>query len=150
MSKLQHFNLSEYDKTIREVLDSGGIFRIYPSGTSMLPLLREGQDSVVLSKPNGRLKQGDIAFYQRENGAYILHRVIKVCDSSYTMCGDNQTALEDGIADSSVIGYVSEFYRGERRIPLSHLGYRSYMFIWRSFLLRKLYFKLRNIFGRKG
>lgn len=150
MSELQKFSLSEYDSTIREVLDSGGVFRIYPSGTSMLPLLREGRDSVLLSKPQGRLKRGDIAFYQRSGGAYILHRVIGVSEGGYTMCGDNQTSPEEGVTDSCIIGYVSELYRGDRRETPAQLGYRLYVFLWRSFFVRKVFFKLRSIFGKKG
>ena len=53
---MNKFSLAEYDDTIREVLNSGGAFRIYPRGTSMLPLLREGIDSVLLEKPDGTKK----------------------------------------------------------------------------------------------
>lgn len=35
------FRLSDYDEIIREVLDSGGEFQLFPRGTSMLPLIRE-------------------------------------------------------------------------------------------------------------
>ena len=34
--------IAEYDGLIREVLASGGEFRLYPHGTSMQPLLRQG------------------------------------------------------------------------------------------------------------
>ena len=40
--------ISDYESIIREVLSSGGEFRLYPHGTSMLPLLRQGRDSVSL------------------------------------------------------------------------------------------------------
>ena len=42
--------LSDYDPLIREVLASGGEFRLYPHGTSMRPLLRQGRDSVSLRR----------------------------------------------------------------------------------------------------
>ena len=34
-------------------LNAGGCFRLWPSGRSMLPLLREGHDSVLLLPPTG-------------------------------------------------------------------------------------------------
>ena len=40
------FRLSDYDEIIREVLDSGGEFQLFPRGTSMLPLIREKRDYV--------------------------------------------------------------------------------------------------------
>lgn len=58
---------------IQEALAAGQSVRIFPMGTSMLPMLRRGIDSVVLSPVTGRLKKYDIPLYIRENGKYILH-----------------------------------------------------------------------------
>ncbi|MBQ8613958.1 MAG: S24/S26 family peptidase [Ruminiclostridium sp.] len=145
----QKFRLSDYDGTIREVLESGGEFRIYPSGTSMLPLLRQGLDSVSLVKPSGQLKNNDIAFYIRENGSYVLHRVIKSHDGVYTMCGDNQVTLEKDIDHSRIIGVVSKIFRNDKPFNMKGAGYRIYLLLWRSFFLRRVFFKLRNIFGKR-
>ena len=76
MADREEFSLADYDETIRIVLDSGGEFTVYPKGTSMLPLIRQGRDSVTLAKPSAPLKRGDIAFYLRDNGQYVLHRVV--------------------------------------------------------------------------
>lgn len=141
----QTFSLSEYADTICEVLESGGEFRIYPSGTSMLPLLRQGKDSVSLSKPSGYLKKNDIAFYRRDNGAYILHRVIKSENGVYTMCGDNQIDIEENINHNSVIGVVTRLFRNDKPFDMNGIGYRFYLFIWRSFLIRRIYLKLKFI-----
>ncbi len=145
----QTFKLEEYDSTIREVLESGGEFRIYPSGTSMLPLLREGRDSVTLIKPSEPLKKNDIAFYTRENGAYILHRVMRNEEGICTMCGDNQAVLEKGIDRSHIIGVVSKIFRDDKPVNINSIGYRLYLLIWRSFFLRKVFFKLRYLFTGK-
>lgn len=142
------FRLSDYDETIRTVLESGGEFRIYPKGTSMLPLIRAGQDSVCLEKPKGDLKRNDIAFYLRDNGEYVLHRVIKAEKGQYTMCGDNQITLEKGIENRHIIGYATKIYRGTKLVTAEKAGYRMYLFLWRSFFIRRVFFKLRHIFGK--
>lgn len=139
------FKLSEYDETIRVVLESGGEFRLYPRGTSMLPLLRQGTDSVVLVAPSGQLKKNDIPFYLRKNGQYVLHRIVKAENGNYTLCGDNQRILEEGITDNNIIGVVAKIYRGNKLITPDSLSYRMYMFIWQSFFIRRVYFKLRHI-----
>ena len=74
---------------IREGLDAGRSVKIAPRGVSMLPMIRQGKDEVILSPPPPRLKKYDIPLYRRENGKYILHRVVKVGES-YTCIGDNQ------------------------------------------------------------
>ncbi len=142
------FKLSEYDETIRFVLDSGGEFRLYPRGTSMLPLLREGKDSVCLIKAEGILKKNDIAFYLRDDGHYVLHRIVDVSENGYVLCGDNQTALEKYIKKEQIIGVAGRIFRGEKEVSLRGLKYRLYTFLWKSFFMRKVFFKLRRLFKK--
>ena len=60
------------------------------------------QITVVLSKPKGRLHLFDLPLYRRKDGSYVLHRVVNFgSDGSYTMCGDNQFAVEAVKATSS-------------------------------------------------
>lgn len=144
-SQKSGFKLSDYDETIRAVLESGGEFRIYPRGTSMLPLLYEGRDSVCIEKPEGDLKKNDIAFYLRDDGHYVLHRIIKAQDGNYTICGDNQTALETGITNSHIIGRVTKIYRKDKLITPDTKSYRLYLFLWQFFFVRRIFFKLRKL-----
>ena len=70
------FDLKEYLPLIKEVLQSGGEFRLYPRGTSMMPMLRQGIDSVILVSPTKELKKRDIIFYRRQSGQLVLHRIV--------------------------------------------------------------------------
>ncbi len=144
MPEKKQYKLSEYDETIRIVLESGGEFRMYPRGTSMLPLLVQGRDSVVLVRPERSPEKGDIAFYLREGGAYVLHRIVGREGDLYTMCGDNQLQREQGIRREQIIAVVDRVYRGQRCIRRDHVPYRIYCFLWRSFLIRRIFFKLRG------
>ena len=46
-------------------------------GTSMMPLLRQHRDIIVIEKrPEGRLKKYDAVLYKRGR-KYILHRILK-------------------------------------------------------------------------
>ena len=61
---------------IRETLAESGEVSFVSAGVSMLPTIRDRKDTVTLVSPQGKLKKGDVPFYQRDNGQYILHRVI--------------------------------------------------------------------------
>lgn len=145
MSDKGKFRLSEYDETIRFVLENDGEFRLYPRGTSMLPLIVEGRDSVCLVKPEGELKKNDIAFYLRDDGHYVLHRVRSVKGGCYNLCGDNQTVVEDGICDRHIIGVVNKIYRKDKVITEKSFGYRVYLILWRAFFVRKIYHKFKAL-----
>ena len=51
------------------------------------------------------MKIGDIPLYRRNDGAFVLHRVVGIKENGeYIMCGDNQFLLEFGITDKNIIG----------------------------------------------
>jgi len=133
------YNLSDAIEVIEEVLENDGEFRISPKGTSMLPLIRQGRDSVVLKRNCEKVaKKHDIAFYKRESGAFVLHRVMKITkDGKYVMCGDNQTVLEYGIKREQIIGYVSGLYRDGKFLSVDSFRYRAYVFLWCIMPLRR-------------
>ena len=129
---------------IMEALSAGQSVRFFPRGTSMLPMLRQDVDSVVLSPVPDRLQKYDLVFYQRDNGKYILHRII-AADKTYTCLGDNQTKPETGVRRDQIIAVVTGFYRSERYIEAGAFGYRIYCSIWAGLLpVRKLYFRVKN------
>ena len=146
MPEHERFRLEDFDDTIREVLDSGGEFTIFPRGTSMLPLIVQGRDSVALVKAD-TLRRGDIAFFKRSGGEFVLHRIVGEKDGTFTMCGDNQLSLEFGIKPEQVIARVEYITRKGKRISADRLSYRIYVALWRSFFIRRVYFKLRRVFN---
>ena len=81
------------------------------SGNSMSPFLVHGRDTVYLSRLDRPAKRGDVLLYKRESGAYILHRVYKVEKDSYTMVGDAQTQLEQGIRPDQIIAIMTSALR---------------------------------------
>ncbi len=145
MSEQERFKIADYAEAIREVLDSGGEFTLYPRGTSMLPLIVQDRDSVTLTKTE-RFVVGDIAFYQRAGGEYVLHRIIGESDGTFTMCGDNQLAPEYGVKPEQIIAKAAYITRKGSKIMPRSLPYRLYVLLWRSFFIRRVYFKLRRVF----
>ena len=120
------FHLDDLYPVLSEVIASGGEFRLYPRGTSMMPLLREGRDSVALVAPD-RIKRGDILLYRREDGQFVLHRLLRIeKDKTLTFCGDNQSRLEKGIAPDAVIARVAYFWRDDKRVSPKSLRYLTY------------------------
>ena len=114
---------------IREQLTRQCSVRLSPRGTSMLPMLRQGRDSVVLSPLPERLRKYDLPLYQRDDGQYVLHRVVKA-EQEYTCMGDNQFTPEYPVRHEQMIALVTAFYREDRMIRCDALGYRMYCRFW--------------------
>ena len=130
--------LSDYEELIREVLSTGGEFRLYPHGTSMLPLIRQGIDSVALRSLDRAPRKFDMLFYQRADGSYVLHRVKKVTPQGLIMWGDNQFMLEYGITEKNIIGYAARIFRGETELDCQGFTYRVYLRLWQFKAIRRV------------
>ena len=114
---------------IREQLEVGGKVRFSPRGISMLPMLRQGIDTVTLSPVPERLKKYDLPLYRRDDGTYILHRIVRA-GKTYTCIGDNQFVYEPGVRHDQMIAVVTSFSRNGREIPVRNSLYRFYCRIW--------------------
>lgn len=144
--------LEELLPLMEEELLAGGEVRFRPRGTSMLPFLKEGRDEVVLIAPKGKLKKGDIPFYRRSDGSFVLHRIVGLKKEGYTLCGDNQYRREKGVKPEQIIAVTKAVYRKGRYIPADSLFYKvwgaihpKYMFL--IGLPIRTYHKLRRIMG---
>ena len=126
----EHFNLAEMEPMLRKILSEGGNFRFYPKGTSMEPMIHQGKDQVVLKPLPEKLKKYQMILYKRDNGAFVLHRIVKVNKDSYTMRGDNQFLNEPGIRREQMIGMVFEIVKPDVRINVESFRYRLKSAIW--------------------
>lgn len=65
------------------------------AGSSMAPFLCHNRDYIYFTRPERELRRGDMVFYQRDGGRYVMHRIYKIKPDGYYMVGDAQTQIED-------------------------------------------------------
>lgn len=75
-----------------------------------------------------------VILYRRENGAYVLHRVMENSDhNSYVLCGDNQYRKEYGVQPEQILAALTGFYRGNQYIDCEkNKKYKQYVKLWCS------------------
>lgn len=126
MSNIHSFE--EIAPVMREILEENGRVSFVSGGRSMLPTIRDGVDTVTLIKPDGRLKKGDIVFYQRDNGQYILHRIIGISGDTYITRGDNQWFDDFNIRQEQIIGVLTGIERNGKLLKSDSLMNKVYVF----------------------
>ena len=109
---------------IEEVLAKEGKYVGPTVGVSMLPMLKNRRDSIVVRPKTERLKALDVALYHRGD-AYVLHRVIQPLDGAYLIRGDN-TYSDEIIPEEDVFGVLTEFFRKNKHIFCSDEKYLRY------------------------
>ncbi|MBO5953037.1 MAG: S24/S26 family peptidase [Oscillospiraceae bacterium] len=111
-------------------LDRGGTATLTVTGSSMMPMLHSHTDTVFLVPVTASLKKKDLILYRRENGKYVLHRIVRQRSREAFICsGDNQWEPETVYAHQA-IGLVNGFTRKGKRYSVEHLGYRIYVWFW--------------------
>ncbi|OPZ20932.1 MAG: hypothetical protein BWZ04_01429 [Firmicutes bacterium ADurb.BinA205] len=128
-----------------DVIERDGRLVYTNVGDSMRPLIRQDRDLLIIEKPNGRLKKHDVPLYKRDSGQYVLHRVLKVRDSDYVICGDNRYSKEYGITDRHIVGVLTAVVRNGKEVPITDWRYRLYVHLWCDFFpLRAFIIKAKH------
>lgn len=131
-------------------LGSEGIVRILSMGNSMYPLFSHKRDQVFLERTDtGNLKKYDMILYQRDNGQYVLHRIVGVGEKGFILRGDAQTVNEYPIRENQIIAKVSGFARKGKEHTCDEMSYRFYVYLWtHTVLLRRIYRKGKCILAK--
>ena len=135
--------------TFQQYLQQHGRLIYSNVGNSMWPLLRQGRDLVVIEPAAGRLRRYDVPLYQRDSGKYVLHRVLRVRQRDYVLCGDNRWQRESGIGDRHIVGVLTAVIRDGKEFPVTAFRYRLYVHLWCDlFPLRALILHLIDLYKR--
>lgn len=114
---------------ILERLAAGESVKFTPHGTSMLPMILGGRDQVVLSPIPKVWKKYDLPLYRRDDGQYVLHRIVKV-GQTFTCIGDNQFVYEPGVRPDQMLAVATAFVRNGREYRVDTLSHRCYRCLW--------------------
>ena len=140
-----------------DVIERDGRLVYTNVGDSMRPLIRQDRDILIIEKPQGRLKKYDVPLYKRDSGQYVLHRILKVRENDYVICGDNRYSKEYGITDRHIIGVLTAVVRNGKEVPITDMRYRLYVHLWcvffpiRALILKAKHFPkwLKRKYGKK-
>ena len=112
------------------------------------PLIRNQKDGIVLTAYKDQtLAVGDMAFFKRSDGSYVLHRIVDIAeDGCLTMLGDNQLSVETGIKPQQIIAVPIAIIRGNKTLDLSSKKYLKYSKFWtKSVFFRRVHIRLFSL-----
>ncbi|MBQ6999157.1 MAG: S24 family peptidase [Clostridia bacterium] len=120
-------SIQDMAPVIYEIVSAGGSVKLEVKGVSMMPLLRNERDSVLLKKADN-LSLYDVVLFKRANGKIALHRIVEINNDTYTIIGDNQYRFDRNIKQADLIAKAVEFHRGTKRIGEN--GIRKFGAFW--------------------
>ena len=126
----------EYMKVVRSILEEGKEVPLVVTGNSMMPFLIDRRDQVLIKRIERPLKKGDIAFFQRENGQYIMHRIHfirkdnRTGENQFYFIGDGQKSIEGPIKENQVFGVIAEVLRKGKHLDEHTFTWKFFQNIW--------------------
>lgn len=101
---------------IKEILREDGFIVCPNKGVSMMPLLRQDRDLMeIVRRDEERLHKYDAVLFLRDNGDYVMHRIVKVLPEGYIICGDNSYQMER-VREDQILGVLVGVVRDGRTI----------------------------------
>ena len=122
-------------------------FIVYTNkGDSMMPLLRQDRDLMVIRKITEPLKRNDAVLFKRPNGAYVMHRIIRVYpNGNYRIGGDNRWFSEI-VPREWIFGILTEIIRDGRHISVTED--KEYLQYLKKLPYRRTVMKIRRYGSR--
>ena len=136
---MSELNSQNEAASFESIIEKDGVLVYTCKGFSMMPMLRQHRDLVIISRITEPLKKNDVILFKR-NGKYILHRIVKVKDDSVDTAGDHNWWKEHNVRKDEIKGILTAFVRDGREIRCDDPSYQRYVRLWeKTFYLRAAY-----------
>lgn len=120
----------EYFNLLKEQVSLGKEVSMIITGNSMSPFLEHGRDTIYFKKPDRKLHRGDMVFFQRDSGKFVMHRILKITEDGYYFLGDNQTEPEGPLSEAHIFAIISKVKRKGRMINSKNFWWFFFAHIW--------------------
>lgn len=138
-SNLRFVDARAYIGMLKGLVEEGKEVSIIVTGSSMNPFLIHQRDTVFFRRPDRPLRRGDIVFYQRDNGQYVLHRIVRVRGDMFDIIGDAQTEIEFGVRREQIFALITKVKRKGKLIRPGDFWWMFFERVWlRMIPLRRI------------
>lgn len=147
MNKKRMVDVDTFMPVLYELLAQGKEVSLTITGNSMSPFLAHGRDEILIAPPDGNWKKGDMGFFRRVNGQYIMHRICRVdANGRCYFVGDAQQLIEGPIAPEQIFGKIVSVKRKGKWIGPGDFWWEFFEHFWLWILpLRSICRKLYGI-----
>lgn len=140
----------EYVSALRELTEEGKEVSMLIAGGSMAPFLCHGRDYIYFKKPDRELRRGDMVFYERDGGQFVMHRIWKVKPEGFYIVGDAQIDIEGPVRRNQIFAVITKVQRKGKWIEPGDFWWEFFEKVWiRCVSVRPVIVKLyRKVTGR--
>ena len=136
----------EYVSVLKELSDEGKVVSMRIAGSSMSPFLCHNRDYIFFTKPDRPLRRGDMVFYQRGTGQYVMHRIWKQDSRGFYIVGDAQTVIEGPVREDQIFALIIKVQRKGKILEPGDFWWEFFEHVWiRIVPVRRIILKLYSM-----
>lgn len=130
-SSVRTVQADAYLSDMNELIARGYEVAITVTGGSMVPFLVHGRDQVYFGPIQKPLKHGDVVFYKRTDGKFVMHRICNIRKGNeYYLIGDAQKQKEGPIFREQIFAVVLAVKRKGEWIDSSSPVWKFFQHVW--------------------
>ena len=127
---MKELDAAAYIGTLKELVEEGHEVSLLISGSSMAPFLIHHRDTIYFKAPDRELKRGDMVFFQRESGQFVMHRIRAVKQDGYYLIGDGQRTTEGPISRQQIFALVTAVKRKGKILRPGDFWWEFFARVW--------------------
>ncbi len=127
---MKEVDTREYVSMLRDLVEDGHEVSLLIAGGSMSPFLVHHRDTIFFKKPDRPLRRGDMVFYQRLSGQFVMHRIYKVKHDAYYMVGDAQRRIEGPLQRQQIFALVTRVCRKGKTLVPGDFWWEFFEHVW--------------------
>lgn len=129
--KTREVDINEYLPVLIDIVNEDKEVSLLISGNSMSPFLCHKRDYIIMSKPKAPFKRGQMVFYIRDNGQYVMHRIHHIDkNGNLFIVGDAQIYIEGPIRQNQVFAVINKAVRKGKNIEKGDFWWNFFEKIW--------------------
>lgn len=115
---------------LKELTEEGKEVSMLVFGSSMAPFLIHARDMIYFKKPDRELQKGDIVFFRRKSGQFVMHRIWKIRPEGYYIVGDAQTQIEGPVKREQIFALITKVRRKEKWLEPGDFWWEFFEHVW--------------------
>lgn len=144
--KTRKVDTREYVSVLRDLVREGKEVSMIISGNSMSPFLIHERDSICFKAPWREPRRGDMVFFERSTGQFVMHRILRKKPEGYYIIGDAQKDVEGPVEQEQIFAIITKACRKGKWLKPGDFWWEFFEHVWlRVIPLRRVLVRMYGV-----
>ena len=130
MDKTTSISNNRFFAEVDALIKQGMSVRLKARGNSMQPLLRSGDEVLLVPPTSDNVKLWMPVLPHTDEKGIVLHRIVKIDGAKITLAGDGNVIQFEHTVPERIIAVATHYYRGKKSLQTDTRAMRLFASLW--------------------